>query len=108
GKVALPGAVEQLVVGGGGRYIILHLPSKRQLAVFDANEARVVKYLPLAEDAVKIAAGKDKLFVVLLKNNLIVRYNLRTFEKEVTAQFPVPGAEIFVALMGSHSHGPLV
>src|SRR5262249_4924116 len=53
--VALPGPVRATGVGGGGRSLILHLPQQRQLAVFDVNEAKVVKYLPMAEDRLLFA-----------------------------------------------------
>src|SRR5262249_6719144 len=39
---ALPSSIADVCVGGGGRFLLLHLPRERKLAVFDANEARVV------------------------------------------------------------------
>src|SRR5262249_3001241 len=103
----LPAAAERVVAGGGGRYLILHLPSLRQLVVFDATQARIVKYLPLAEDTVHFAAGMDRLFVYLPTANVLQRYNLNTFEKEATLPFPVPG-QVSALVMGSASRGPLV
>ncbi|MBI1918018.1 MAG: trypsin-like peptidase domain-containing protein [Planctomycetes bacterium] len=103
----LPSAVDDLCVGGGGRFLILHLASQRKLAIFDVNEAKVVKYLPVAEDSVKIAACLDKLIVILPTANLIQRYSLRTFERESSVPGPTSSA-VAVALMGSASRGPLV
>src|SRR5262249_29285356 len=37
--VSLPSAVHEVCVGGGGRFLILHLQRERKLAVFDANKA---------------------------------------------------------------------
>ena len=45
----------------GGRYLVLHLPEKRQLAVFDVNRAAVVRHIPVADDDVVFAAGLDRL-----------------------------------------------
>jgi hypothetical protein len=105
--LALPGTVRDVCVGGGGRYLILHLPQQRQLAVFDVNEAKVIKYLPVTEDHIFFAAGLDKLMVVLPDKNLVQRWSLTTFERDVTATLSVTG-RIHSAAMGSASDGPLV
>jgi WD40 repeat protein len=105
--VPLPGAAREVCVGGAGRFLVLHLPLERQLAVFDADEARVVKYLPVAEDNVKIAAGLDKLFVVFPDKQVVQRWSLTNFEKEATAALPLTGQPNLV-LMGSATNGPLV
>jgi hypothetical protein len=104
--LALPSAVSDIAVGGGGRYLFLHLPKERQLAVFDASAARVIRYLPLAEDNVKFAAGMDKLFILLTDKSILQRWNLVTMEREVTAPLPVTGT-VKTMLMGSASGGPL-
>jgi hypothetical protein len=103
----LPSAVGDVCVGGGGRYLVLHLPRERKLAVFDANEGKVVRYLSLAEDNAKIAAGMAKLLVAYPDKGVLARYDLRTGEREVTA--PVPGQGGVAGLcMGSASDGPLL
>jgi hypothetical protein len=103
----LPDTVGDVVVGGGGRFLIFHLPKARKLAVFDANEKKVTKYLPVAEDSVKIAACQDKLLVILPTANVIQRYSLETFEREVAVQSPTSNT-VGLALLGSASRGPLV
>jgi hypothetical protein len=104
---ALPGSIADVCVGRGGRFLFLHLPSQRKLAVFDASEAKVVKYLPLAEDKVAFAAGLDWLIVGYPNSNVLQRWNLTTFEKEATVPCPVPGT-IGNVVMGSASAGPLL
>jgi predicted Zn finger-like uncharacterized protein len=108
-KVArpLPSQVVDVAVGGAGRFLILHLPKVRQLAIFDANEGKFVKYLPVAADNAKIAAGLDKLVVVLPDQKLIQRWNLLTFEREVTANLPF-SHQLTAIAMGSASSGPLL
>src|SRR5262249_28138741 len=78
--------------GGGGRYVVLHLPRDRKLAVFDVSAAKVVKHLPVAADKVKLAAGRDKLLVALADEGLVQRWSLTTLEREATARLPVRGA----------------
>lgn len=103
----LPSTFSDVTVGGGGRFLIFHLPKTRQLAIFDANEAKIVKYLPVAADNVRIAAGLDKLVVVMLDEKIIQRWNLLTFEREVSA--PVPVAQTISGIaMGRASNGPLL
>jgi hypothetical protein len=107
--ITLPGPIAHICVGGNGRFVIMHLPEQRQIAIFDTVEAKVVKYLPVAEDKVYIAAGMEKLMVVLADKNIVQRWELNTFSREVSALAPLdrPGA-IHSAAMGSASAGPLV
>jgi hypothetical protein len=102
----LPAAIADLCVGGGGRFLILHLPSVRKLAVFDAAAAKVVHFLPVDGDTVHFAAGMDKLLVVTEKKT-VERWSLATFKKEDSAPLPVQGA-VHSAAMGAASNGPLV
>jgi hypothetical protein len=89
--VKLPAPVADLVVGGAGRFLILYLATVRKLAIFDVRQAKVVHYLPLAEDNVKFAAGKDKLIIILPTSKVIQRWDLATFEREASAELPVKG-----------------
>jgi hypothetical protein len=103
----LPAAVRDACIGGGGRFFILHLPERRHLAIFDVNEARIVKFLSLASDNVKFAAGREKLFVVYADRGTLQRFSLATFEKEVTVQLAIAGTVKAVAV-GSAAAGPLL
>lgn len=106
-EVKLPGTVADTCSGGSGRYFILHLNGKKQLAVFDVTQSKVVKYIPLTSDSVKFAAGQDKLIVAYPDDGVLARFDLTTFEKEVTAKSPVDST-IRQVCMGSASNGPLL
>lgn len=103
----LPATVENACVGGGGRYFILLLPSQRSLAIFDVNEAKVVKYLSLADDNVRFAASLEKLFVVYPDRNILQRFDLATYQKEITVQIPFDG-KVKAITTGSAAAGPLL
>src|SRR5262249_25581075 len=103
----LPGTFSDVCVGGGGRFLILHLPKLRKLAIFDVNEAKIAHYISLAADNIKFAAGLDKLMVVLPDSNIIQRWDLRTFEREAPAPLALKGT-VKALCMGSASHGPLL
>jgi len=104
--VKLPSSADRVCLGGGGRFVVLRLPRDRQLAVFDVSAGKVAKYLPLAEDGAVFAAGMDKLFVLNPAANVIQRWDLTSFAKEVTAPNPLGGAPKLV-LMGHATDGPL-
>jgi S1-C subfamily serine protease len=103
----LPAAWSSVAVGGGGRYLILHLPHVRQLAVFDITEARLVHFLPASADTVHFAAGRDKLLVGLPATKQIERWDLHTFQREAVGSLEgAGGMNQFV--LGSNSRGPLL
>jgi hypothetical protein len=105
--VNLPGKVADVAVGGNGRYLILQIPSERKLAVFDANKAKVVKYLPLADDTVRFTAGMHDLIVAYPAASVLQRWNLSTLEREATVTSPERrGLKLLV--MGHASRGPLL
>jgi S1-C subfamily serine protease len=103
----LPDTFADVVVGGGGRYLIFHLAKLKKLAVFDVNEARVTKYIPLAEDDITFTAGLDCIVIGLKQANKLERWSLTTFEMEKSAAPPF-NENITGVLMGHASNGPLV
>jgi hypothetical protein len=56
--------ITDLVVGGGGRYLVLTLKSARQIALFDVNAAAIVKRIDLPSEEVLVAAGATKLVLL--------------------------------------------
>ncbi|HJZ94140.1 MAG TPA: zinc-ribbon domain-containing protein, partial [Gemmataceae bacterium] len=106
----LPSAIDDVCVGGGGRFLFLSLPQSKQVAIFDVNEAKIVKFLPVPSTNARIAAGMDKLFVADPAEGLIQRYSLFTFEKEITVQLPAApaGAKVDALVTGSAVNGPIL
>lgn len=102
----LPEVFTDVVVGGGGRYLIFHMPKLKQLAVFDFNEAKVTKYIPLAEEGIAFAAGLDCVVIALKKSGKLERWSLTTFELEKSVSSPVR-EEIGSLALGHSSNGPL-
>jgi hypothetical protein len=104
---AMPSTIRDVAVGGGGRFLLLNLAKVRKVAVFDVRAARVVKYIPVAEDDVKVAAGRDKLVVVLPDHSVVERWSLATFEREMAVPLAARQKVTAVAL-GSASQGPVL
>ena len=108
-EIKLPSEGDVVCVGGGGRLLIINLPKVKQIAVFDVSEAKVVKYLPAASEKVLLASGMDKLLVAYPETNVIQRWSLTTFEKELTATLPgTAGLTTSNIAMGNASNGPLL
>src|SRR5208337_3685560 len=101
----LPGAVADIVVGGGGCYLILRMASQQQLAVFDIQLAKVVKQIPLAEQNVFMAAGAERLVVIFPETKLLQIWNLARLERERSVLLPenISSREIRQVCMGSAS-----
>jgi hypothetical protein len=63
--VRLPGAVDDVVAGGGGRFLVLSLRKLGKVAIFDVNVARVTHYISVSDDNWRMAAGAEKLILAL-------------------------------------------
>jgi hypothetical protein len=104
-KLAVP--VANVVEGGGGRYLVLHLAKANKLAVFDVSAAKVVGDIPFGEPDAMFAAGQEHVFVVLPHSGKIERWSFRGLEREATAELPIEGI-IKSVTMGAASKGPLL
>src|SRR5262249_44242433 len=103
----LPDIASDICIGGGGRYLVLHLPKLKKLAVFDVTQTTIVRYIPLTEDKVVFAAGLDKLVIGLTTKGQLERWDLASGEKELTRSAP-GGADVGRVLLGSASRGPVI
>jgi hypothetical protein len=103
----LDAAATAVAVGGGGRYLVLHLAKLGKLAVFDVNAAKVVGTIPINEEGAQFTAGLEDVVVVLPRAGTIERWSLRTLERDVAATLPIKGVIKAIA-MGSASKGPLL
>lgn len=106
-EIPLPAEVDKAAIGGAGRYLILHLPKLRKLAIFDANAARIVGYLSLASDEVLFTAGADTVVVLLRDQNILQRWSLTTLTREANVAF-LELDTINNMVMGAGSAGPLL
>jgi hypothetical protein len=99
--------MDDVAVGGAGRYLVLRLPKARKLTVFDVSAAKIAGHIPLAEEGALFAAGLEDVLVVLPGAATIERWSLKTLERDVAATLPIQGVIKSIA-MGSASHGPLL
>jgi WD40 repeat protein len=104
---SLDGTIADLAIGGGGRYLLLILKDRLQMAIFDVNVADVVKRVPLASTEVLVTAGADKAVLVYPTLGFIHRFNLNSGELDKSVEWPLPGPALAVG-MGYDSAGPLL
>jgi hypothetical protein len=104
--IELSSECTDIVAGGGGRYLILWLPTEQKLAVFDVSAARVVKEIPVASTDMEFTAGANCLVVALRDQKILQRWSLTSFEREATEPFP-DQVQIQRLAMGSMSAGPI-
>lgn len=104
--VRFPAPYATMCVGGSGRYLCLHLPTLKKLAIVDLETRATIKFMDVGEEVV-CAAGANKLVVVVPTQKIIQRWSLETFEREMvkTLDIDVPPT---VLAMGSASDGPIL
>src|SRR5262249_50093224 len=78
-----PDKFVDVVQGGGGKYLVLAMPKIHKLGIFDVQLRKIAHYVSVDEEHPLIAAGAEKLIVVLPEKALIARYDLATGEREV-------------------------
>jgi len=84
--LALPGKVNQIIIGGGGKYLLAYVNNEKKLVVLDLAAAKLLKEISLASDRAVIAANAEKFFVLYPEESLLQRWSLATWEREETAQ----------------------
>jgi hypothetical protein len=94
----LPGTIRSVSAGGDGRWLVLHLPALRKLAVFDVTTGKITGDVDLSEENVLFAAGLEKLIVILPAARKIERWNLRRLACEASAPLLLEGEIASVAL----------
>lgn len=105
--IILPSTIDDIVVGGGGRHIILQFKALSKLGIFDVNKLKIVGYVPAPDANVAFAAGATKLVVVSGESGVIARWDLATQTKELSQAFSL-GTTKLVGVMGSASAGPMI
>lgn len=103
--ITLPGRVGAVAIGGAGRYIVMHFPDLGNLAVFDANTAKINLLQQADFGEAKLAAGLSQA-VILANNGTMLRvYSLPDLKKQFDS---ITMGRINSIAMGSRTNGPLI
>ncbi len=107
GQIKLNSPAKEVVAGGGGRFLIFLQPGNLQLAIFDAQVAKIVKQFPLANANALVASNATHAVVVYPETKRMERYDLIALKKEHDGPF-VTKDTVYSIAMGSASAGPLL
>lgn len=106
-EVSLPGPVDSVVVAGGGRYLLLHIPKTGQVLVFDASAARVVRAIRVPDPAALVAGGMNTFVIYQPGKNTIERWSCDRLQPQPAVRAPFTD-RVQALAMGCASNGPLV
>lgn len=103
--LSLPAPLADVAIGGAGRYLIGYLPKVSQVVIVDVGERRIVRFLPVDDAQVRLAAGRTKFVVSYGAKRLLHRYALPSGERERSI---VLKDSLRFLTMGCDSEGPLL
>ena len=105
----LPAKATDAVMAGGGRYLLLMLPSLKRVEIFDISELRFAGHIPVASADAKIAGGQKKIVVVLPGDGIVQRWDLATRKRELSVPMALKDRQkIEQVAMGCASDGPVL
>jgi hypothetical protein len=108
--VQLPGRAGEVFVGGGGRYLVIHIPGDKKMVLFDVNQLRLVAEQKLEADADPVfAVGVNRMYVIYPGRQVMQQFALPTLQPEVGSSAPTVELQtrVLTAGMGSATNGPL-
>ena len=106
-QIDLPAPYHRAVPCGGGRYLALHLPSRRRVAIADLRDGKIVGYATANAENALIAGTRDALYVIDTQRLAVKKWLLA----DVTSiwEKQLPGSWIpSMAAGGCSSAGPLL
>lgn len=80
--------VDDMLIGGGGKFLIVHLPKENLLVRIDVAAGKRDKSIASPAAKLLMAANSEKLFLVLPNEGVIQRYDLESLERDLTAPLP--------------------
>ena len=106
-RLSLPGVAANAKLAGGGRFLIFHFKELKTLGVFDLKTQEFAKHIPLTDADALFAASRSKLLVCYPKSSVLERWDLTTFDRDLSIETPVAGV-VQNLEMGWNSEGPAV
>lgn len=101
----VPNRVDQVIVAGAGRYLVLFSKTAQALALFDVGELKFTKNLKLPTNEVFVAANRSKVFAIFPGLGAAWQIDIYTLQREADLQDPRL-ANVQGAAAGAHSDRP--
>ena len=106
-RIAMPGKFDDVCLAGGGRFLVLRIPSESELAVLDLQADKLVGTIPTGDGETLFTAGQDDIVIVKPADNIIQRFDLATRKLQLTMHSEADQPLTLVS-MGYASHGPVL
>jgi S1-C subfamily serine protease len=106
-SIPVPGTLSDAVFARGGKYLLAVLGVEKKLVVIQTGKGTIEKILPLSSDDVLVAGTMNHIVIFDRKKNVIERYGLDNFGRQVAVKPPFSGV-VKNMVAGSASDGPIV
>ena len=103
-EIPLGAPVAQIVIGGGGKFLLMLQPSTRKILVYDVHELEMIGEIPVAAEQARIAAGNELVVVGYPAQNLIQTFGLPSLKRIHARNSPI-GDRLEELAMGPASSG---
>lgn len=107
GILTLPDRIHDMSTAAGGRFLLLQFPARKSIAIFDVNNAKIVKELIFADPNILFTGGADCLIVFSPASNTLERWSLLTYQQTNKKEF-TKDRDVKAIVMGCDSPGPLM
>lgn len=105
--IPFPGTATDAVLARGGTYLLVVLGIEKKLAIVNIPKGIIEKILPLSSDDVLVAGTMNHILVLDRKKNILERYDINNFTRQLAVKTPVSGVVKSMAA-GSASNGPVL
>ncbi len=106
-RIAMPGKFDDVCLAGGGRFLVLRIPTESELAIVNLQTDKLAGTIPAGDGETLFTAGQDEVVVVKPADNIIERFDLATRKLQLTVHSEVDQPLTLVS-MGYASHGPVL
>lgn len=107
-SIKMTSEISDIVGARGGRLLLVVMSKNKELAIVDTGEGAIVKVIPLSSENVLVAGTENHAFVFDCSKNLIERWSLITYERELTVDLPFKKGVVKAVAAGSSSAGPVL
>ena len=97
-SMIFPDLVENLASSGSGRFLVVAVKGEPALQIYDAEQEKVVREIPLLPGKAVMAVGGERLVISYAENDLLQSWNLATGTKVASGRNPCPGPLSYVAV----------
>jgi hypothetical protein len=104
-SIDLQGSVNEIILGGGGQYVVMHTSPEEEIIVFDVSKGEII-YRFMADVGTMIAASSEFLITVTPFDKSVELRSFKNLETPRRMKLPMDCAVLKIAV-GHASSGPM-